>query len=84
MSLLDFTNATAADGPAFVRWLEECEDGLSFLSDTSRKRVQRWRAGMQASYWAIDQILVERGRHPSEVPDEIWIPYRNGRRTEAA
>ncbi len=78
MSSLDHMNATTAHGPAVVEWLEKHER-LEFVSETSRKRIQRWRRGAQASYWALDHVLIEFGRHPSELPDSVWIRYRNGR-----
>lgn len=83
MSALDHTNAKTADGRAVVAWIERHTE-THHLCDASRKRLERWRKGGQASFWAVDELLNELGRHPSELPDDVWIPYCNGRERAAA
>jgi hypothetical protein len=83
MRALDHTNAKTADGPAVVAWIERCIQ-TDHLCAASRKRLERWRNGGQASFWAIDELLNELGCHPSELPDEVWIDYSNGRGRTAA
>jgi hypothetical protein len=80
---LDFTTARAADGPKLVAWLEERED-LTSVRDPLRKQLRRWRGGQQASFWRVDAALVHFGRLPSELPDDVWVEYDNGRRKVAA
>lgn len=82
MSTLDFTNAKTGNGPAIVAWLERNED-LTWLSETSRKRIQRWRRGAQASFWSVDRVMGELRLHVSDLPHDVWIPYSNGRGREA-
>jgi hypothetical protein len=74
---LDHTNAKTADGAAVVRWIEDRTE-TDHLCAASRKRVERWRKGGQASFWAVDELLNELGFHPSELPEAVWVHYRNG------
>jgi hypothetical protein len=75
MSVLDHTTATTADGPAVIAWLEEHED-LRRLTPHARRTTDRWRRGVQASFWTLDRVLNELGRHPSELPESVWVDYR--------
>jgi hypothetical protein len=78
MGDLDHTTATCADGPALMAWLDaRCG---SLLHDVAgRRRLQRWRAGGQASLTCVEDTLLRLGLDLSEVPTHIWRHYDNGR-----
>jgi len=72
MMPLDWQTADHADGPAVVRWLAERED-LSGLDSADRKLVARWRSGSVATFVRLDRLLIGFGRHPSELPESVWM-----------
>lgn len=78
MTRLDHTNATWADGPAVMAWLDAHAD-VRPTTPMLRRRLERWRAGAQASFWHIDELLCGLGLHVSQLPDGVWRPYDNGR-----
>lgn len=79
MTAPDYTTALWADGAALMAWLDRVAV-VPAGTDMTRKRIDRWRSGAQASFWHVDELLVSAGLHPSEVPDQIWRAYNNGRR----
>ncbi len=72
MSGNSWNDASYADGAAVVRWLERRAD-LTGLDETKRKLIQRWRKGIRASVWAVDDLLVDFHLHLSQLPDEVWL-----------
>jgi hypothetical protein len=78
MCVLDHTNATHADGAALMAWLER-HGRVGSRDATTRRRLQRWRAGAQASFALVDALLVEEGQTVADVPAHVWRPYDNGR-----
>lgn len=80
MTPLDFTNARWADGAAFLSWVDSLESQFTPTTRAWERKLQRWRAGAQASFYDIDEIVVALGLHVSLVPRGIWQPYDNGRR----
>lgn len=78
MDDLDHTNATCADGPSLMTWLDR--HGRVTLQDpTRRRRLQRWRLRGQASYRCVEDTLLHLGLDPSEVPRHAWRHRDNGR-----
>lgn len=79
-----WTTAEWANGPHVVAWLERQGYDLHRLDPATRKLVERWRAGCQASVWKVDELLIRFGRHLSELPSAAWLSgYDNGRRRAA-
>jgi hypothetical protein len=78
MSVLDHTNATHADGPALMAWLER-HGRIVTYDPATRRRLQRWRSGRQASLACVDDTLMRLGLDLSQVPAHIWRRYDNGR-----
>jgi hypothetical protein len=76
---LDYQTAEWADGVALMGWLEGRAKVLA-TDAAERRRLQRWRAGAQAKFADVDQVLVRAGLSVSEVPDHVWRRYDNGRR----
>lgn len=78
MRVLDHTNATHADGPALMAWLER--HGRIVARDPAiRRRLQRWRSGGQARFGLVDALLTERDLTAADVPAHVWRLYDNGR-----
>jgi len=75
VSSVDWQTAEFGNGPAVVEWLEVRED-LTGLGEAQRKLVRRWRQGAVPSFWTIDRLLREFARHPSELPDAVWLDRR--------
>ena len=69
---LDWTNAGYANGPKIVAWLESTDMLPDHLHDSTARRFYSWRMGGQATYDAVDRVLVSLGMHPSEAPDDMW------------
>jgi hypothetical protein len=76
-----------ADGPRLVAWLE-CETEWRInrgrLLNRHEVAIRRWREGGQASFAVIDDVLTRLRIPPSWLPDELFRPYDNGRRRQAA
>jgi hypothetical protein len=79
MSPLSYENAEWANGPKLVAWLERHGADLGGFHDTQLRMIQRWRAGAQANFYAIDAVLISLGLHPSMVSPNVWCRYDNGR-----
>lgn len=77
MSGLDHTTATYANGRALMAWLDQ-QTSVIAPSPTVRRRLQRWRAVGQASFWLVDDVLRRAGVHVSDVPEDVWCVYDNG------
>lgn len=80
MSALSYEDAEWADGPKLVQWIDKSDADLQMLHGTQQRMIQRWRAGAQASFYSIDDVMVRLGLHPSMLPEDIWRQYDNGRR----
>jgi hypothetical protein len=78
MSALDWTTAQWADGPALMTWLD-ARARVVAPDPTVRRRIERWRAGGQASLALVDELLTRLDCSLCEVPDHVWRRYDNGR-----
>jgi hypothetical protein len=67
---LTWTNATYANGPKVVAWLER------WKVPTPSHPCREWREGGQATVAAVDRIVTRNGLHLSVLPDEVWEPRR--------
>jgi hypothetical protein len=52
------------------------------------RRFSEWRSGSTASVYTVDEFLIARGRHLSELPDDLYVSHRratveSGVRSEA-
>jgi hypothetical protein len=66
---LDWTNARAANGPMIADWVDQ--QGWE-LDDVSRRRMCDWRRGGQATFDALDRLLLRSDSHPALLPDGVW------------
>ncbi len=85
MTALDCTTAQWADGPELMRWLE-ARVKVRPPNRTVRRRLERWRAGQQARFDHVDELLCwiahdsGSGLQLQDLPQTVWRPYDNGRR----
>jgi hypothetical protein len=80
MTPLDFTSADWANGASFLVWTDSIGVRIVPLTDSWKRKLERWRGGAQAGFYDIDEVVTKLGLHVSQVPDGIWQPYDNGRR----
>jgi hypothetical protein len=78
MTSLDHTTATCADGAALMAWIDDITQIVAPCPAT-RRRIERWRLGMQASLPLVEKLLLDLGLDISQVPAHVWCAYDNGR-----
>lgn len=69
------------DGPGLAAWLKDNLD-LSDLTNTHPalyEQLGTWRRGKRATVWAADTFLITFGRHPSELPADLFLPARRAK-----
>ena len=78
MGAVDWHDAKYADGAAVARWFDQ-NVNVKKDDDSALRRLYEWRVGGTASFLCIDRLLVRYDRHPSELPDEVWLAERPDR-----
>ena len=70
--MITWETARAANGPAVVAYLESADLLTAYAEETFERRLKGWRAGKQARFLALDELLTVCGVHPSVLPVEVW------------
>lgn len=75
------------DGPGFAAWLAENLDldslNLAANDPNAHRLICNWRKGSAASLWTADELLIRYGRHPIELPAELFITVKPKRHNRA-